>query len=627
MNRFLPYLIIVFFLFYTSFSTQAVVENRFVLPHSVSSVVVDSIILPEVTSQPISKDRGKAFNVFDKASRWMIFYPLIFVAFQLIFGGVRFRSFGGLSLVEAWKLLTTAFFSVLPLYLVRWQIRKYFADQNYLNKEREALSRRTYVRFAWVYFTLFVIFTLARWYSITFNPIVFSILSYGGSFVGKNRTMEEAVLKEMDNKKEFLVFKPQESNLIPMKKKDKYGYQLKNGKVAIEAKYQMTTVFSEGLAQVKLNDKWGYVNEHDVKIIDFEYDEAQPFSEGLAAVQQKGKYGYINQEGKLLIPCVYDAANDFKGGMATVWRNGQSENITSPNEWIKPIHPTVTKKDTLTTLATTLTKPIDNKVLILLERAGKYGFQDTDGNVVIPVKYQIAYSFSEGLAQVRLNDKWGFINKEGKSICSFEYEDCNAFREGLAVVQTNGKYGYINKQGKIVFPCIYDSASDFKDGQARVEIKGQKEVIVSLRDEKSKSVLLKEPIVPTPIPEPELRLVERSGKFGFKDLDGNTVILPKYTIAYDFSEGLAQVQLDNKWGFINKKGEIICPIQYDDCNAFSEGMAVVQKNGVYGYINLQGKTRLFPQYSSASNFRDGTAYVEKDGRKFRINTQGKELVD
>jgi WG containing repeat len=154
----------------------------------------------------------------------------------------------------------------------------------------------------------------------------------------------------------------------------------------------------------------------------------------------------------------------------------------------------------------------------------------------------------------------------------------------------------------------------------KVEIKDTIAKIIEL----PKSVVEKEPEVAPIIIEPKLILLERAGKFGFKDLDGNTVILPKYTIAYDFSEGLAQVQLDNKWGFINKKGVIICPIQYDDCNAFSEGLAVVQKNGVYGYINKDGKIRILPQYSSASNFKEGSANVEKDGRKFRINVQGKE---
>ncbi len=151
---------------------------------------------------------------------------------------------------------------------------------------------------------------------------------------------------------------------------------------------------------------------------------------------------------------------------------------------------------------------------------------------------------------------------------------------------------------------------------------------VLVKDTIIKVIELAKPIVKKEaapiVPEPELRLLERAGKFGFKDLDGNTVIVPKYSIAYDFSEGLAQVQLDNKWGFINKKGELICPIQYDDCNPFSEGLAVVQKNGYYGYVNKDGKMRILPQYSSASNFKQGSAMVEKDGRKFKINNQGKE---
>jgi hypothetical protein len=637
MNRFLPSIFLLFFLFYTPFSTQAVVENRFVLPPATTAVVADSTILPEIVSNPTSQTSVTDFKVLDSISRWMLAYPLILLVSLLLFFNLVRVSTANTGWADIIKLFSTALISVAPLYFGRALVRNYFSKKNYLNKEREALSRRSYIRVAWVYLILLSIWTLSQMFALRFSPMFFAILTHSASFIGQDRSKDEAIIKKLENKikgnssdtkKEYFKFK--EVTLIPVKKGEKYGYKhkYKNGAMAIEPKYQMTTLFSERLAQVKLNDKWGYIDENGVKIIDFEYDEAQPFSEGLAAVQQKGKYGYINQEGKLMIPYVYDAANDFKGGMATVWRNGQMENITSPNEWIRPTHPTpmVAKKDKVTTLATTPMKAIDNnKVLILLERAGKYGFQDTEGNVVIPVKYQVAYSFSEGFAQVLLDNKWGFINKEGKSICSFEYDDCNAFREGMAVVQSNGKYGYINQQGKLVFPCIYDSASDFQDGQARVVQKGQTEVIVSLKDEKEKPAVTEKTPVPMPVPEPELRLIERSGKFGFKDFDGNTVILPKYTIAYDFSEGLAQVQLDNKWGFINKKGVIICPIQYDDCNAFSEGLAVVQKNGVYGYINKDGKIRILPQYSSASNFKEGSANVEKDGRKFRINMQGKEF--
>ena len=44
---------------------------------------------------------------------------------------------------------------------------------------------------------------------------------------------------------------------------------------------------------------------------------------------------------------------------------------------------------------------------------GQYGFVDEQGNEVVPLMYDDAWHFSEGLAAVQLKGKWGFIDKKG----------------------------------------------------------------------------------------------------------------------------------------------------------------------------------------------------------------------
>jgi KWG repeat domain protein len=39
---------------------------------------------------------------------------------------------------------------------------------------------------------------------------------------------------------------------------------------------------------------------------------------------------------------------------------------------------------------------------------------------VIPIKYDYVADFSEGLAQVKLNNKWFYINQKGECV-----KDCN----------------------------------------------------------------------------------------------------------------------------------------------------------------------------------------------------------
>lgn len=69
---------------------------------------------------------------------------------------------------------------------------------------------------------------------------------------------------------------------------------------------------------------------------------------------------------------------------------------------------------------------------------------------VIAPQYENAGSFSEGLAPVKQNGKWGYIDTEGNVVIPFQYEMAYIFREGLAVVAANpqthtsgeGEYAY-----------------------------------------------------------------------------------------------------------------------------------------------------------------------------------------
>ena len=104
---------------------------------------------------------------------------------------------------------------------------------------------------------------------------------------------------------------------------------------------------------------------------------------------------------------------------------------------------------------------------------GKWGYIDKAGNEVIPIKYDDARYFSEGLAGVKLNRKWGYIDKTGVEVIPFRYEDVWSFSEGLAVIKLNGKYGYIDKTGKEVIPIKYDWAWPFENDKAKVYLDGK----------------------------------------------------------------------------------------------------------------------------------------------------------
>jgi hypothetical protein len=81
------------------------------------------------------------------------------------------------------------------------------------------------------------------------------------------------------------------------------------------------------------------------------------------------------------------------------------------------------------------------------------------------------WSFTQGLAAVKIKEKWGYINKKGKIVISPRFDEAYSYGEfDLAVVRIDSKYGYIDKTGKIIIPVKFDSASWFSDGLAIVKI-------------------------------------------------------------------------------------------------------------------------------------------------------------
>ena len=103
------------------------------------------------------------------------------------------------------------------------------------------------------------------------------------------------------------------------------------------------------------------------------------------------------------------------------------------------------------------------------DEAGKIGFKDIDGKIIIPAGWDWVGDFYEGLAAVSDNkDKWGFIDILGNLVVPCIWDTCGFFSEGLAFVEKDGKFGYINKLGEVVVPLIWYGAYPFSNGLAKV---------------------------------------------------------------------------------------------------------------------------------------------------------------
>lgn len=99
-----------------------------------------------------------------------------------------------------------------------------------------------------------------------------------------------------------------------------------------------------------------------------------------------------------------------------------------------------------------------------------YGFEDQNGNMVIPAQFNNVMEFSHGLAAVCVQGKWGYIDPQGMLVIPPQFDNAGYFSEDLAKVRVNGKYGFIDRTGKFVIEPMFDDASQFSRGTAWVTI-------------------------------------------------------------------------------------------------------------------------------------------------------------
>jgi hypothetical protein len=122
--------------------------------------------------------------------------------------------------------------------------------------------------------------------------------------------------------------------------------------------------------------------------------------------------------------------------------------------------------------------------LVAVRFAGKWGYVDPRGQVVIRRSFDSAGDFDGGLAPVTVEGgRCGYIEKTGRLAIPARFRTCQRFSDGLARVDLaedptdSEQVAFIDRAGKLVVAGAkasppFDSAEDFKDGLAAVGVGG-----------------------------------------------------------------------------------------------------------------------------------------------------------
>jgi hypothetical protein len=90
--------------------------------------------------------------------------------------------------------------------------------------------------------------------------------------------------------------------------------------------------------------------------------------------------------------------------------------------------------------------------LARVKKDHKWGYIDTTGNIVIPIKFNEVENFSDNLARVRKERKWGLYDNTGREIIKPTFDYIGPFINGKAKVAIDAEVYYMNTEGVRVAP-------------------------------------------------------------------------------------------------------------------------------------------------------------------------------
>lgn len=299
-----------------------------------------------------------------------------------------------------------------------------------------------------------------------------------------------------------------------------FGLINESGRIIVESAFDgCSGLFGQNLLAVKKGTKWGYANTRGDFKIEPEYDSARMFTKGLAVVKQNDKYGYINDRNSIEIDIEYASAQPF---------------------------------DSYERAIVTTTEDV-------------YQLIDTHGDMILE---GVHIKGSGPIYGVKAEDGlYRLFDKEGERFTSDEYTSLWSLGERYANVELDGEdlYQIYDEDGDVIRQEEYDVSDVYVDDSGTtilVKIDALDEVIKVYG---YKNVLTFEGSGLAQINK-ERVIVQRNGRYGAIDYQGNTKVEFYYDQMLLFSNEFYLVEVNDKYGVVDTNGRTVLPMIYEAVN-------------------------------------------------------------
>jgi hypothetical protein len=256
---------------------------------------------------------------------------------------------------------------------------------------------------------------------------------------------------------------------------------------------------------------------------------------------------------------------------------------------------------------------------------GRYGVIDRSGKVLVPLEYDFAWPFDNGMAVVYRGGKFGAVDRSGRLAVPLEYDLLYGFgKAGTASAVKDGKWGVVDRTNhvRLPFQWLLATAADsgsmrgFKAGWNIFDASGKRfpsdaysnvveypDVLIVSKDGGKQLVdWTGKPILQGSFEEASydsrhgIAVLSRDGNYGAYDVRRRRWILqPSYADIYVEYNGLLMVTTaatPSKAFFADRNGRKLAGAEFDaESIGFADGSpyAKVRRSGLWGLIDAKGR--------------------------------------
>ena len=296
--------------------------------------------------------------------------------------------------------------------------------------------------------------------------------------------------------------------MVKSKSNNKYGiYDIKNGRMAVPAKYDQIENAGDGQILVKEGTTYNVLRNFS-PVFKMNMAEIKYYDAGLYLVNTGSKWGVADNSGEFVVPAVYNSVNYVRGKLPLFIVSqspGKYSVITDKSKALFSDYDTIINV---------------NDVHFILKRNKKWGLMDILGTEVLPLSYDTIYSdgyrrvfakkgtitlvnLTDGRVEatptpyedietlsyssaykVRKGNLYGILNSNLQKETELEYEsitrESRAYDNYSYWVQKNGKKGILSSRWETHLPIKYDQILYFSSIPAFVVKLNNKYGIVDL---------------------------------------------------------------------------------------------------------------------------------------------------